>query len=66
MPDPERFQPETPHIQADQIPTLGQLFPEIFSEGKIDLEKLRLILGDQVIVLCKSTRDRQCTHSKLI
>ena len=34
-------------ITADKKQQLKQLFPEIFSEDKIDFEKLKLILGEE-------------------
>lgn len=32
----------------ENLNSLKQLFPEVFTEGKIDFEKLRLVLGDEV------------------
>lgn len=32
----------------ENLNSLKQLFPEVFEEGKIDFDKLRLILGDEV------------------
>mgnify|MGYP001317515884 CR=1 FL=1 len=32
----------------ENLNSLKQLFPEVFEEGKIDFEKLRLVLGDEV------------------
>lgn len=39
---------ESADITADNIKKLKDLFPEIVTEKKIDFEKLRLILGDEV------------------
>ncbi|MCP4541816.1 MAG: site-specific DNA-methyltransferase [Chloroflexi bacterium] len=39
---------ETPNIIQDQIARLRQLFPEAFTEGHIDWEKLRATLGEHV------------------
>jgi adenine-specific DNA-methyltransferase len=38
----------TPDITAEQRARLRELFPEAFTEGKIDFDKLRAILGDLV------------------
>ena len=35
-------------ITAENIQKLKELFPEVLTEKKIDFEKLRLILGDEV------------------
>ena len=35
-------------IKQDKIRKLKELFPEIFSEGKIDSEKLKLTLGEEL------------------
>ena len=39
---------ETPNIVEDRIEKLRSIFPEAFSQGKIDCEKLRASLGDIV------------------
>ena len=44
----EPVQKETPDIAAEQRARLKALFPEAFTEGKIDFEKLRATLGDLV------------------
>lgn len=36
-------------IKSEQIDKLKLLFPEVLSEGKIDFEKLKLTLGDELI-----------------
>ena len=33
-------------ILQDNIEALGKLFPEVLSDGKIDFDKLRYVLGD--------------------
>lgn len=38
----------TPDLTAENIEKLKTLFPEIVTEGKIDFDKLKLILGDAV------------------
>src|ERR1043166_3661455 len=35
-------------LRRDQMERLKQLFPEIFSEGKIDFEKFNASFGDQI------------------
>jgi adenine-specific DNA-methyltransferase len=39
---------EVPNLLSENIETLRMLFPQVFSEGKIDFEKLRTVLGDSV------------------
>lgn len=39
---------KTLDITKENIAAMKQLFPEIVTDGKIDFEKLRLILGDEV------------------
>ena len=39
-----------PHdVLTERIETLRDEFPEVFTEGKIDFEKLREVLGDEVV-----------------
>jgi adenine-specific DNA-methyltransferase len=42
------IQVETPDIAQEQRARLKELFPEAFTEGKVDFEKLRATLGDLV------------------
>jgi len=44
----EPVQTETPDIAAEQRARLRELFPEAFSEGRVDFERLRATLGDLV------------------
>ncbi|MCG2769262.1 MAG: site-specific DNA-methyltransferase [Chloroflexota bacterium] len=44
----ERVSRETPQIVEEQLARLKDIFPEAFSEGKVDFEKLRATLGDVV------------------
>jgi adenine-specific DNA-methyltransferase len=39
---------ETPNILDERLIQIKNLFPEILTDGKIDFEKLRLALGDEV------------------
>ena len=39
---------KTPDIAKENIQKLKQLFPEVFTEGKIDFEKLQQVLGEYV------------------
>ena len=38
----------TPDIAEENIQKLKQLFPEVFTESKIDFEKLKQVLGEYV------------------
>ena len=38
----------TPDLTEDNIKKLKQLFPEIIVDGKIDFNKLQLILGTEI------------------
>lgn len=40
----EKMNGETPDLTKDNIDKLKQLFPEIVTDGKIDFEKLQVIL----------------------
>jgi len=44
----EPVRTETPGIAEEQRGYLKELFPEVFTEGRVDLEKLRATLGDLV------------------
>ena len=35
-------------LTEENLNSLKQLLPEVFTGGKIDFEKLRLVLGDEV------------------
>jgi adenine-specific DNA-methyltransferase len=35
-------------IGAERLAALKDLFPEVFTEGNVDFDQLRLVLGDQV------------------
>ena len=35
-------------LTEDNLNKLKEIFPEVFEEGKIDFDKLRLILGDNI------------------
>lgn len=48
MAELEKVDLESKDIVAERIEQLRDLFPEVFSEGGIDFEKLRLELGDEV------------------
>jgi len=39
---------ETPDVNRERVDWLVQLFPECVTEGKIDFDKLRLALGDEI------------------
>ena len=44
----EPVRTETPDIAAEQRARLRELFPEAFSVGRVDFERLRATLGDLV------------------
>lgn len=39
---------QSTNIQAQKLQSLKNLFPEIFVEGAIDYEKLKMILGESI------------------
>ena len=39
---------ETPNIGAEQMEGLRELLPQVFAEGKVDFDKLRESLGDEI------------------
>lgn len=39
---------KTLDLTGENIDKLKELFPEVLTDGQIDFEKLRLILGDEV------------------
>lgn len=48
MTERNRINTESMNISGERLNALKDLFPEVFVEGKIDYEKLRLLLGDDV------------------
>ena len=48
MTDIEKMNLESKDLVAERIKQLKSLFPEISTEGSIDFDKLRLILGDEI------------------
>lgn len=49
MTESESFNPKSHDITGQKIKALGALFPEVISEaGKIDLERLKLTLGESI------------------
>ena len=43
-----KLEGKTPDIGEENIKKLKAIFPEVFTEGKVDFEKLRQLLGDYV------------------
>ena len=43
---PERVEPSSPDLKTELLARLRQVAPEAFSEGSLDLEKLRELAGD--------------------
>jgi adenine-specific DNA-methyltransferase len=39
---------EVPDLVADDVQKLRMIFPQVFSEGKVDFEELRTALGDSI------------------
>lgn len=48
MAEPEKMDLKSMNIPEDKKEQLKQLFPEVFTEKKIDLEKLKLTLGEMI------------------
>ena len=44
----ETMNGKTPDLTKDNIEKLKQLFPEIVTDGKIDFEKLQVLLGEEI------------------
>ncbi len=44
----EKMNGETPDLTKDSIDKLKQLFPEIVTDGKIDFDRLQVILGKEI------------------
>jgi len=48
MSEPGKMNLKSMNITEEQKAKLRELFPEVFTEGKVDFDKLRLTLGDEV------------------
>ena len=46
MPDKMKF--ETPNLTAENVTKIAELFPGVVTEGKVNFDLLRSILGDEV------------------
>lgn len=44
----EKLKGQSMDLTQNNLDNLKQLFPEVFSEGKIDFDKLRIVLGDSI------------------
>lgn len=44
----EKLNGQSMNLIENNIDNLKQLFPEVFTEGKIDFDKLKLVLGDSI------------------
>lgn len=44
----EKMKGTTPDLTVNNIEKLKQLFPEIITDGKIDFDKLQLVLGEEI------------------
>ena len=49
---PDKIEQCSPSLASERLEHLKQLFPECFTEGKIDFPKLREILGISIRVFC--------------
>ncbi|TSC57050.1 MAG: adenine-specific DNA-methyltransferase [Parcubacteria group bacterium Gr01-1014_18] len=45
---PSKVNPASLNISADQLSELRRIFPQVFAENKIDWEKLKALLGEEV------------------
>ena len=48
MPEADKIPLTSADVHADRMTALRSLFPEVFSEGTIDIEALREALGEEV------------------
>ena len=48
MPKPEKVERLTPSVLDEQVEKLKKMFPEFFTDGKLDVPKLRELLGEAV------------------
>ncbi|GHT15509.1 hypothetical protein AGMMS49573_02150 [Endomicrobiia bacterium] len=46
----QNFSKESINIAEEKLNKFKQLFPEVFSEGKVDFERLKLILGESASI----------------
>ncbi|GHT04526.1 hypothetical protein AGMMS5026_04120 [Endomicrobiia bacterium] len=46
----QNFSKESINIAEEKLTKFKQLFPEVFSEGKVDFERLKLILGESASI----------------
>ncbi|MCA6084998.1 hypothetical protein [Candidatus Endomicrobiellum agilis] len=46
----KNFSKESLNITKEKLNEFKQLFPEVFGEGKVDFERLKLILGKNVSI----------------
>lgn len=51
------------NLVDDRLDKLKELMPEAFTEGGIDFDKLRLLLGDEVARVRSATRSRGLARS---
>lgn len=58
MSEIEEMNLESEDLVDDRLDKLRELMPEVFTEGGIDFDKLRLELGDEVDEARSATRSR--------
>jgi adenine-specific DNA-methyltransferase len=48
MNNPEKMKFETPNLTAESVAKIAQIFPGVVTEGKVNFDLLRTMLGDEV------------------
>lgn len=56
---------ETPNLTAENVAKIAELFPGVVTEGKVNIDLLRTILGDEVFgdeALCVYLGGQACRY----
>ena len=48
MNNPDKMKFETPNITAENVAKIAELFPGVVAEGKVNIDLLRTMLGEDV------------------
>ena len=48
MNNPDKMKFETPNITAENVAKIAELFPGVVAEGKVNIDLLRTMLGEEV------------------
>ena len=48
MNNPDKMKFETPNITAEYVAKIAELFPGVVAEGKVNIDLLRTMLGEEV------------------